>query len=150
FHGARHLKLADRSAFLASACGGDTSLVEHVDKLLASHQLASSFLETPAVLLEDGGIESLDGHLIQGYELMAFIGAGGMGEVYKALDRKLDRPVALKLLPARLSKDPDRLRRFRAEARAVSSLNHPHILVVHDFGEYHGRPFIVTEFVDGQ
>ena len=73
-----------------------------------------------------------------------------MGEVYKAHDKKLERPVALKLLPVHLTHDPERLRRFRAEARAASSLNHPHILVVHDFGDFNGRPFIVTEFVEGQ
>ena len=72
-----------------------------------------------------------------------------MGEVYKAYDRKLDRPVALKLLPVHLTDHPDWLRRFRAEARAASSLNHPHILVVHDFGEFNGRHFIVMEFVEG-
>jgi tetratricopeptide (TPR) repeat protein len=84
------------------------------------------------------------------YEVGAFIGKGGMGEVYKALDRKFDRPVALKLLPAEVATDPQRLRRFRAEVRAASSLNHPHILVVHDFGELDGRPFMVTELVEGQ
>src|SRR5207302_234962 len=67
-----------------------------------------------------------------------------------AQDSKLDRPVALKLLPKHLSTDADRLRRFHAEARAASSLNHPHIVVVHDFGEVDGRPFIVTELVEGQ
>ena len=81
---------------------------------------------------------------------MALIGAGGMGEVYKAHDKNLERPVALKLLPLHLTHDPERLRRFRAEARAASSLNHPHILVVHDFGDFNGRPFMVTEFVEGQ
>jgi len=73
-----------------------------------------------------------------------------MGEVYKAHDRKLDRPVALKLLPSAAANDPDRLRRFESEARAASSLNHPYILVIHDFGDLDGRPFIVSEYVDGQ
>src|SRR5439155_13249011 len=77
------------------------------------------------------------------------IGAGGMGEVYLARDAKLDRVVALKLLARDLSQDPDRLHRFHAEARAASSLNHPHILVIHDFGEVDGRPFMVTEYVEG-
>src|SRR2546427_4343756 len=72
-----------------------------------------------------------------------------MGEVYKAHDTKLDRPVALKLLPIHLAGDAERLRRFHAEARTASGLNHPHILVVHDFGDLDGRPYIVTEFVEG-
>ena len=91
-----------------------------------------------------------EGRQIGPYRIMSRIGAGGMGEVFKAHDAKLDRVVALKLLPSDVAGDPDRLRRFHAEARAASSLNHPHILVVHDFGELHGRPFIVTEFVEGQ
>src|SRR5688572_17081291 len=91
-----------------------------------------------------------EGRQIGPYRIVARIGAGGMGEVFKAHDAKLDRVVALKLLPSGVAGDPDRLRRFHAEARAASSLNHPHILVVHDFGELQGRPFIVTEFVEGQ
>ena len=90
------------------------------------------------------------GRVIGSYRIDALIGAGGMGEVYKALDTKLDRPVALKLLSTDTARDPDRLRRFHAEARAASSLNHPHILVIHDFGDLDGRPFIVSEFVEGE
>ena len=117
------------------------TLQERVEKLLAAHQLASSFLEVPAALVNDSLMTtSCDGQLVAGYELLAFIGAGGMGEVYKAYDRKLERPVALKLLPAHLTQDAERLRRFRAEARAASSLNHPHILVVHDFGDSTAGP----------
>src|SRR6516225_3848085 len=90
------------------------------------------------------------GRVIGSYRIDALIGAGGMGEVYKALDTKLDRPVALKLLSTDTARDPDRLRRFHAEARAASSLNHPHILVIHDFGDLDGRPFMVTEYVEGE
>jgi tetratricopeptide (TPR) repeat protein len=151
FAEARVLDIGDRQPFVASACGGDEVLQGLVEKLLAAHQLANSFLETPAILSDDNlDTKSVDGQHIGDYELLAFIGAGGMGEVYKAHDRNLERPVALKLLPARLAHDANRLRRFRAEARAASSLNHPHILVVHDFGEFNGRPFIVSEFVEGQ
>jgi hypothetical protein len=151
FEGARGLALNDRPPYVASACAGDRALQEFVEKLLAAHQLASSFLETPATLSTDSLVtKSFDGSQIGGYELLAFIGAGGMGEVYKAHDKNLERPVALKLLPAHVAHDAERLRRFRAEARAASSLNHPHILVVHDFGEFNGRPFIVSEFVEGQ
>ncbi|MBM2812732.1 MAG: protein kinase, partial [Chloroflexi bacterium] len=151
FEGARALAVRDRAAYVASACAGAAALREHVERLLAAHQLANSFLETPAVIFNDDSVTiGLDGPQIAGYELLALIGAGGMGEVYKAHDKNLERPVALKLLPMHLTHDPERLRRFRAEARAASSLNHPHILVVHDFGDFNGRPFMVTEFVEGQ
>src|SRR5579864_3107714 len=151
FEGARALTAADRSAYLAVACGTEPQLRQHVEKLLAAHELASGFLENPPVLSGTAPLGApLDWDQIAGFELLTFVGAGGMGEVYKAYDRKLDRPVALKLLPARVANDPEWLRRFRAEARAASSLNHPHILVVHDFGEFRGRPFIVMEFVEGQ
>ena len=151
FEGARALAVRDRTAYVASACAGDVALRQHVERLLAAHQLANSFLETPAVIFSEGSETiDLDVQQIAGYELLALIGAGGMGEVYKAHDKNLERPVALKLLPLHLTHDPERLRRFRAEARAASSLNHPHILVVHDFGDFNGRPFMVTEFVEGQ
>lgn len=94
--------------------------------------------------------EAWIGRTIGTYRVTAKLGAGGMGEVYPAHDTNLDRSVALKLLPADVTADPNWLRRFRAEARAASSLNHPHILVVHDFGEIEGRPFIVTELVEGE
>src|SRR5437879_5240312 len=92
----------------------------------------------------------LIGTVVGGYRIVSAIGAGGMGEVYLAHDDNLQRPVALKLLPAAVATDPEWLRRFHAEARAASSLNHPHILVVYDFGDHEGRPFMVTEFVEGQ
>ena len=90
------------------------------------------------------------GRQIGEYRLVDKLGEGAMGEVYRAHDLKLDRPVALKLLPLDVVTDPDRLRRFHDEARAVSSLNHPHILVIHDFGDVDGRPFIVSELVEGE
>jgi eukaryotic-like serine/threonine-protein kinase len=84
------------------------------------------------------------------YELVALIGAGGMGEVYRARDQRLGRDVAVKILPASLAADPDRLRRFEQEARAVAALNHPNILAVHDIGQQDGTPFMVTELLDGE
>jgi eukaryotic-like serine/threonine-protein kinase len=87
---------------------------------------------------------------VSSYQLLSRLGAGGMGEVYLAHDTKLDRRVALKVLSPALAADRDRLRRFHQEARAASSLNHPHILVVHDFGELDGRPYMVTEFIEGE
>src|SRR6478672_1620550 len=151
FEVARGLPIGDRRVFLTSTCAGEPGVRDQVDRLLAAHQFARSLPGAALPTVADSNVTTPgDAGRIPGYELLAFIGAGGMGEVYKARDTKLDRPVALKLLPVHLAHSPDRLRRFRAEARAASSLNHPHILVVHDFGDCDGRPFMVTEFVEGQ
>ena len=84
------------------------------------------------------------------YEILSLIGAGGMGEVYRALDHDLKRNVAIKLLPSRFASDSGRMTRFAQEARAASSLNHPNIITIHEIGETSGLPFIVMEFVDGE
>jgi serine/threonine protein kinase len=81
---------------------------------------------------------------INRYEVLSLLGKGGMGEVYRARDSRLDRDVAVKLLPAVYSKDADRLRRFEQEARAAGRLNHPNILTVYDVGVHEGAPYIVT------
>src|SRR5450432_795390 len=83
------------------------------------------------------------------YEILAPLGAGGMGEVYRARDSRLGREVALKILPESFSRDQDRLRRFEQEARAVAALNHPNILAIHHIGEQGGAPFIVSELLEG-
>ena len=83
------------------------------------------------------------------YEILAPLGAGGMGEVYRALDSRLGREVAIKVLPASFAADPDRLRRFELEARAKGMLNHPNILAVYDIGTHEGAPYLVTELLDG-
>jgi dipeptidyl aminopeptidase/acylaminoacyl peptidase len=84
------------------------------------------------------------------YELVALIGAGGMGEVYRARDPRLGRDVAVKVLPASFAADPDRLRRFEQEARAVAALNHPNILGVHDLGQQDGTPYMACELLEGE
>ncbi len=84
------------------------------------------------------------------YEILAPLGAGGMGEVYRARDTRLGRDVAIKVLPASFAADPDRLRRFELEARATGMLNHPNILAVYDIGTHEGSPYLVTELLEGQ
>src|SRR5213080_1270725 len=84
------------------------------------------------------------------YEIRSQIGAGGMGEVYRALDTELDRTVAIKILPEALASDQQRLQRFVQEAKAASALNHPHILTIHEIGSVGNSRFIATEFIDGE
>ncbi|MGE5243852.1 MAG: FlgO family outer membrane protein [Betaproteobacteria bacterium] len=143
---------ADRQSYVDAACSGDARLRQEIDSLILAHDRSAGFLEQPpslAPFLDRGPGEPI-GRVAGPYRVLSLVGAGGMGEVYLAHDSKLDRRVALKLLPRDVAADPERLRRFHQEARAASSLNHPHILVIHDFGELDGRPFIVSEFVEGE
>jgi serine/threonine protein kinase len=88
------------------------------------------------------------GSRIGGYEVLGLVGAGGMGEVYRGRDPKLQRDVAIKVITA--DADPETVRRFETEALSVSALNHPNILTVHEFGRHEGQPYLVTEFIDGK
>src|SRR2546421_11207181 len=84
------------------------------------------------------------------YEIQSPLGAGGMGEVYRAKDTRLDRTVAIKILPAQFSADPVRKQRFEREAKAISGLNHPHICVLYDVGQQNGTDYLVMECVEGE
>lgn len=154
FQSAAELDHAARAAFLDEVCGGDSELREEVESLLASDEEGLDIIDTPAyeaaAALLVVGPELKPGERLGQYEIVRLLGAGGMGEVYLARDTKLGRKVALKLLPADLAADPDRLRRFRREAETVSALNHPNVLTIHEVGEAGGRPFIVTEYVEGE
>src|SRR6202162_3867805 len=84
------------------------------------------------------------------YEILSPLGAGGMGEVWKARDKKLDRDVAIKVLPESVAADPDRLARFEREAKAVAALSHPNILAIFDFGTHEGISYAVMELLEGE
>ena len=84
------------------------------------------------------------------YEIQSPLGAGGMGEVYRARDARLNRDVAIKILPTSFSSDPERLQRFAQESRAAAALNHPNILSIFDIGEARGAPYVVSELLEGE
>src|SRR5579859_7335517 len=84
------------------------------------------------------------------YEILSPLGAGSMGEVYRARDSRLERDVAIKVLPELVSADPERLSRFETEAKAAAALNHPNILAVFQMGTYFGTPYLVTELLEGR
>src|SRR5216684_3655788 len=90
------------------------------------------------------------GSKLGAYEIVASVGAGGMGEVYRARDAALGRDVAIKVLPVGFSEDADRLQRFKQEAHATAALNHPNILTVYQIGECNGSPYIVSEMLEGE
>ena len=137
---------ADRLTWVAERCAGDFELRIAVETRLAhtkDTQLAAPLHDAPSVA---GSGES--GASIGSYRVDKLLGAGGMGVVYRAIDTRLDRPVAIKFLAEGLL-DAHASERFAREARMASALNHPHILTVHDIGEYEGKPYIVAELVDG-
>jgi serine/threonine protein kinase/dipeptidyl aminopeptidase/acylaminoacyl peptidase len=124
---------------------------QEVESLLAAHDGDSTFMNTPVgnLLVADQPMLSAGQHFGP-YEEISLLGEGGMGQVYLAVDTRLGRKVALKLLPSSYMGDAERVRRFRQEARAASALNHPNIVTIHEIGKTDSLHFIATEFVDGE
>ncbi len=140
-----------RRAFVAEACRGEEAVHDRVVALLASHENASAFLETPAVALRGAARPAdLTGQRIGPYHLASLVGRGGMGDVYRARDTRLDRTVAIKVVAPQSTADHLARERFEREARAVAALNHPHICTVHDVGSHDGVDFLVMEFLEGE
>jgi len=163
YHEALEHEKGQRSAFLAAACGADLDLKKEVESLLGQEDEEEGFLESPALeaaakaLARDQAGQqqpetnevSLVGRTISHYRIVAELGGGGMGKVYKGVDTRLERPVAIKFLRGSGLRQAEALERFRREARAASALNHPNICVVHDVGDDTEGPFLVMEFLEG-
>src|SRR5262245_44145590 len=155
---ALYLSRDEREVFLAEACAADDDLRREIETLLAAHEDAGSFLQSPA--LEVAALEivsdevtsptvQLIGRELANYRIVSLLGRGGMGEVYLAEDKRLHRKIALKLLPSEFTNDAERVRRFERESKAASATNHPNILTIYEIGQAEGLRFIATEFVDG-
>jgi eukaryotic-like serine/threonine-protein kinase len=154
---------SQRAAFLDGASGGDANLRREVESLLAFGERGKDFLETPALevmarsLAEEKDAShsstldgpSLIGRTVSHFHILEKVGAGGMGEVYRARDSKLNRDVALKVLPEILARDPERMARFKREAQVLASLNHPNIATIYGFEESDGLRALAMELVEG-
>ncbi len=146
----------ERAAFLAEACAGDEALRRDVESLLEYEDQAENFIESPALevaarmMSEDQSATMVAGQIIKHYRIVEPLGAGGMGEVYLAEDKRLARRVALKFLAAHFTQDKRHLHRFQQEARAVATLSHPNVCMIHEVIETgEGRHCIVMEYVEG-
>jgi eukaryotic-like serine/threonine-protein kinase len=144
----------ERARFLDQVCADDPELRQAIEKLIRSHEVAGSFLESPAAgnIAHDqvSAPRELVGHNFGPYTVKSHLGSGGMGEVYLAEDSRLGRKVALKVLSTRLLNDSQFRARFLREARSVSRLNHPNICTLHDIGQQDGVDFLVMEYLDGE
>ena len=152
---------AERTAFLDEACGGDATLRREVESLLEHHQPTGKFITTmvheAARLLPQnksftsGGARFIPGTVLANrYRIIALLGKGGMGEVYRADDMKLSQPVALKFLPERLAHDKGMLERFHREVRIARQISHPNVCRVFDIGEVEDQHFLSMEYIDGE
>jgi serine/threonine protein kinase/tetratricopeptide (TPR) repeat protein len=146
-------------AFLEEACGGDEALLHEVESLIHSlNRVSSGFLESPLAGALETFVEEKEpeacalsaGTRLGSYEILGPIGAGGMGEVYRARDLKLDRKVAVKVLPEEVAADPVARGRFEREAKLVAELSHPNILAIFDYGTHDGITYAVMELLEGE
>jgi serine/threonine protein kinase/tetratricopeptide (TPR) repeat protein len=137
----------ERSAYLDKVASGNPELRHELESLIAAHERAGVDFLRPSSLSH---LTLKTGTRLGDYEVLTLLGSGGMGEVYRARDLRLRRDVAIKVLPALVSSDPERLRRFEQEAQAAAALNHPNILAVYQMGTYEGVPYLVSELLEGE
>ena len=156
FESVIRLPPSERQEYLEQACKGDRQLLEEVKSLLDED--ARCEIDSPTQAIKNkieqtvaGRLMALDaGTKLGPYEILSLLGAGGMGEVYLATDSKLDRKVAIKVLPETMTRDRERVARFEREAKLLASLNHPNIAAVHGFDASDGTRFLVMEYVEGE
>jgi eukaryotic-like serine/threonine-protein kinase len=150
---------AEREKFLAAECGNDDKLRDEVLSLLKAQERAGTFMAGSAMRVAAKHLAQATastnktltvGQEIGTYKIQSLLGSGGMGEVYLALDTKLNRKVALKILPPQFVVDIERISRFEREARVLSSLNHPNLITIYEVAHLDGRHLIAMEFVDGK
>jgi eukaryotic-like serine/threonine-protein kinase len=156
FHKVLEADESRRGAVIEESCAGDEELRREVESLLAHHSDSSSFIEQPAfattisLTAAAAPRPDLKGVAVGHYRILEEIGSGGMGQVFRALDTRLHRTVAIKVLPSTHVADPDRKRRFLQEARAASKLNHPNIVTLYDMASDGGVDYLVMEYVAGK
>lgn len=159
YDAAMELPAAERAKFAKDACAGDEDLLRDLLGMLNAEQEVGDFMESPALDIAAKAVAQetpsvnqsfFVGRELGPYKIEELLGVGGMGEVYLAHDAKLKRQVALKILPLRFVADPEHVKRFEREARAVSALNHPNLITIYDIGISEGVHFIATEFVTGK
>ena len=154
-HAALACAVEERAAFLTTACAGDDGLQREVESLLAQEHKAAGFMSVPASAVAvsavlDHAKGTLAGQRLGVYAIGSLIGVGGMGEVYRAHDETLGREVAIKVLPAEFTADPERRARFEREARLLATLNHPHIGAIYGVEEVDGVRGLVLELIEGE
>jgi serine/threonine-protein kinase len=148
FEDALQREPAQRAGYLADVAKTDPTLADEVRALLSAQGRAE---EVFGGVTRTAGLKTLGpGTRLGPYEIVSLLGAGGMGEVYRARDTRLDRTVAIKVLPTDVAADAEARRRFEREARTISKLNHPHICSLHDVGEQDGLSFLVMEYLEGE
>jgi serine/threonine protein kinase/Tol biopolymer transport system component len=154
YHAALERAEDQRAAFLRDACSDDDALRREVESLLVQESGAGGLLDRPLLEAAAKMLEplaaSLIGRQLGHYQVISLLGVGGMGEVYEALDTKLGRDVAIKVLPERFSSDSERLARFQREARLLAALNHPNIATIHGLEQSDGIHYLVMELVPGE
>ena len=145
----------ERKAFLNRTCGNDDELRAEIESLLACEDRTDTYLEKPALQVAAESLANQGGGLLVGqtlgrYQLLSLVGRGGMGDVYCAVDSRLNRIVAVKILPSYFADDHERSQRFEQEARVIALLNHPHICILHDAGCDNGTYYLVFEYLVGE